>query len=196
MDLRKDSARRWRSIISRDSDRRNDGRFDGQRSPVAGPSSATCYPELYPFARRHATRCWPSAWNISAALSLRRPDTVTAIFRRGTAADDVAEERLATVYIENDNLRAATYGEYMYGDAHVSEKRCSHINEASLGLGMIIDGKIFTANRVFGDWPFAARPSRLSAAAATAAVLSKPGLPVRLANGFSWRNLARARVDA
>ena len=53
------------------------------------------------------------------------------------------EERLGTtVYIENDT-RAATYGEYMYGDAH-NEQTMLYINASwGLGLGMIIDGKIF-----------------------------------------------------
>lgn len=52
-------------------------------------------------------------------------------------------ERLGcTVYIENDT-RAATYGEYMYGDAH-SEKTMLYINASwGLGLGMILDGKVF-----------------------------------------------------
>lgn len=53
------------------------------------------------------------------------------------------EERLdCPVYIENDT-RAATYGEYMYGDAH-NEQTMLYINASwGLGLGMIIDGKVF-----------------------------------------------------
>ncbi len=46
------------------------------------------------------------------------------------------------VEIRNDT-RAATYGEYMYGDAH-SEKTMLYINASwGLGLGMILDGKVF-----------------------------------------------------
>ena len=53
------------------------------------------------------------------------------------------EERLGyTVYIENDT-RAATYGEYMSGVGN-SEKTMLYINASwGLGLGMILDGKLF-----------------------------------------------------
>ena len=60
------------------------------------------------------------------------------------------EERLdCPVYIENDT-RAATYGEYMYGDAH-NEQTMLYINASwGLGLGMIIDGKVFYGKSGFG----------------------------------------------
>lgn len=53
------------------------------------------------------------------------------------------EERLGyRVYIENDT-RAATYGEYMSG-AGGNEKTVLYINASwGLGLGMILDGKLF-----------------------------------------------------
>lgn len=53
------------------------------------------------------------------------------------------EERLGyRVYIENDT-RAATYGEYMAGAAN-NEKTILYINASwGLGLGMILDGKLF-----------------------------------------------------
>ena len=53
------------------------------------------------------------------------------------------EERLGyTVYIEHDT-RAATYGEYMSGVGN-SEKTMLYINASwGLGLGMILDGKLF-----------------------------------------------------
>lgn len=53
------------------------------------------------------------------------------------------EERLGyTVYIENDT-RAATYGEYISGVGN-NEKTMLYINAGwGLGLGMILDGKLF-----------------------------------------------------
>lgn len=53
------------------------------------------------------------------------------------------EERLdCPVYIENDT-RAATYGEYMCGVAN-NERTMLYINASwGLGLGMILDGKLF-----------------------------------------------------
>ncbi|MEG2770746.1 MAG: ROK family transcriptional regulator, partial [Alistipes sp.] len=53
------------------------------------------------------------------------------------------EERLGcAVYIENDS-RAATYGEYMCGVGN-NEKTMLYVNASwGLGLGMIIDGKLF-----------------------------------------------------
>ncbi|WP_295938947.1 ROK family transcriptional regulator [uncultured Alistipes sp.] len=53
------------------------------------------------------------------------------------------EQRLGcTVYIENDT-RAATYGEYMCGEGN-NEKTMLYINASwGLGLGMILDGKLF-----------------------------------------------------
>ena len=53
-----------------------------------------------------------------------------------------AIDAIAKNIFENDT-RAATYGEYMYGDAH-NEQTMLYINASwGLGLGMIIDGKIF-----------------------------------------------------
>lgn len=81
--------------------------------------------------------------NISGRVNSQTGYSYSYFFVEEQPLTMLLEERLGTtVYIENDT-RAATYGEYMYGDAH-SEKTMLYINASwGLGLGMIIDGKIF-----------------------------------------------------
>ena len=81
--------------------------------------------------------------NISGRVNSRTGYSYSYFFVEEQPLTLLLEERLdCPVYIENDT-RAATYGEYMYGDAH-NEQTMLYINASwGLGLGMIIDGKIF-----------------------------------------------------
>ena len=81
--------------------------------------------------------------NISGRVNSQTGYSYSYFFVEEQPLTMLLEERLgSTVYIENDT-RAATYGEYMYGDAH-NEQTMLYINASwGLGLGMIIDGKIF-----------------------------------------------------
>ena len=81
--------------------------------------------------------------NISGRVNSQTGYSYSYFFVEEQPLTMLLEERLGTtVYIENDT-RAATYGEYMYGDAH-NEQTMLYINASwGLGLGMIIDGKIF-----------------------------------------------------
>ena len=81
--------------------------------------------------------------NISGRVNSQTGYSYSYFFVEEQPLTMLLEERLGTtVYIENDT-RAATYGEYMYGDAH-SEKTMLYINASwGLGLGMILDGKVF-----------------------------------------------------
>ena len=81
--------------------------------------------------------------NISGRVNSQTGYSYSYFFVEEQPLTMLLEERLGTtVYIENDT-RAATYGEYMYGDAH-NEQTMLYINASwGLGLGMIIDGKVF-----------------------------------------------------
>ncbi|WP_290540966.1 ROK family transcriptional regulator [Alistipes sp.] len=81
--------------------------------------------------------------NISGRVNSQTGYSYSYFFVEEQPLTMLLEERLgSTVYIENDT-RAATYGEYMYGAAH-NEQTMLYINASwGLGLGMIIDGKIF-----------------------------------------------------
>ena len=81
--------------------------------------------------------------NISGRVNSRTGYSYSYFFVEEQPLTLLLEERLdCPVYIENDT-RAATYGEYMYGDAH-NEQTMLYINASwGLGLGMIIDGKVF-----------------------------------------------------
>lgn len=135
--------------------------------------------------------------NISGRVNSQTGYSYSYFFVEEQPLTMLLEERLGTtVYIENDT-RAATYGEYMYGDAH-SEKTMLYINASwGLGLGMIIDGKIFYGKSGFsGEFGhFRCSTTRSSAAAANAAVLRR-GLPVRPCTGFSGETQGGTRVDA
>ena len=81
--------------------------------------------------------------NISGRVNSQTGYSYSYFFVEEQPLTMLLEERLGTtVYIENDT-RAASYCEYMYGDAHI-EQTMLYINASwGLGLGMIIDGKIF-----------------------------------------------------
>ncbi len=81
--------------------------------------------------------------NISGRVNSQTGYSYSYFFVEEQPLTLLLEERLGcTIYIENDT-RAATYGEYMYGGAH-NEQTMLYINASwGLGLGMIIDGKIF-----------------------------------------------------
>ena len=89
------------------------------------------------------TKIFSVGFNLSGRVNSKTGYSYSYFFVEEQPLTMLLEERLGTtVYIENDT-RAATYGEYMYGDAH-SEKTMLYINASwGLGLGMIIDGKIF-----------------------------------------------------
>lgn len=81
--------------------------------------------------------------NISGRVNSNTGYSYSYFFVEEQPLTQMLEERLGcTVFIENDT-RAATYGEYMYGNSH-SEQTMLYINASwGLGLGMIIDGKVF-----------------------------------------------------
>lgn len=81
--------------------------------------------------------------NISGRVNSQAGYSYSYFFVEEQPLTMLLEERLgSTVYIENDT-RAATYGEYMYDDAH-NEQTMLYVNASwGLGLGMIIDGKVF-----------------------------------------------------
>lgn len=80
--------------------------------------------------------------NISGRVNSHTGYSYSYFFVEEQPLTMLLEERLGcSVFIENDT-RAATYGEYMCG-AH-NEKTMLYINASwGLGIGMIIDGKLF-----------------------------------------------------
>ncbi len=81
--------------------------------------------------------------SISGRVNSETGYSYSYLFVEEQPLSTMLEERLGyNVYIENDT-RAATYGEYMSGTGN-SEKTMLYINASwGLGLGMILDGKLF-----------------------------------------------------
>lgn len=81
--------------------------------------------------------------NISGRVNSNTGYSYSYLFVEEQPLATLLEARLGcTVFIENDT-RAATYGEYIYGTGN-SERTMLYINASwGLGLGLIIDGKLF-----------------------------------------------------
>lgn len=96
--------------------------------------------------------------NLSGRVNSETGYSYSYYFMEERPLSQLLEERLdCSVFIDNDS-RAMTYGEYMYGGSP-TEQNMLYVNASwGLGMGMIIDGKLFYGKSgfsgEFGHFPF------------------------------------------